>query len=129
MSGEGFMNYIRDIQMWEFSHCTLLELPLDSEQENYVKEFIAGAVFSVVMPTPFATEGRLVAFSEDVLRDCLDLDPCVASTKDFIDFVSGQLILTNSVPLAHRYAGHQFGTWKKQLGDGRAIFLGEYVNR
>lgn len=36
--------------------------------------------------------------------------------------------LSRVIPLSHRYGGHQFGQWAGQLGDGRAVMLGEYVN-
>jgi len=42
--------------------------------------------------------------------------------------VAGSRVLPGSVPMAHRYGGHQFGYWANQLGDGRAILLGEYLN-
>ncbi|CAI8352389.1 MAG: Uncharacterised protein [Flavobacterium sp. SCGC AAA160-P02] len=46
-------------------------------------------------------------------------------SKEFLDFVTGNIVLTNSKPYAMCYAGHQFGRWAGQLGDGRAINLGE----
>uniref|UniRef100_A0A673VLJ8 Selenoprotein O n=1 Tax=Suricata suricatta TaxID=37032 RepID=A0A673VLJ8_SURSU len=64
-----------------------------------------------------------------VLEDILDLDLSVSETDDFIQLVSGEKIVSGSVPLAHRYGGHQFGIWAGQLGDGRAHLLGVYVNR
>merc|ERR1712051_122978 len=36
--------------------------------------------------------------------------------------------IKGSIPISHRYGGYQFGHWARQLGDGRAIMLGEYVN-
>jgi len=59
----------------------------------------------------------------------LDLDLSVSETDDFIQLVSGEKIVSGSIPLAHRYGGHQFGIWAGQLGDGRAHFLGIYMNR
>jgi len=53
----------------------------------------------------------------------------VADTQEFSDWVGGNTVLPGSIPLAHRYGGHQFGYWAAQLGDGRAHLLGEYVNR
>ena len=72
---------------------------------------------------------RLVAISADVLINILDMDPSIAETKEFVDWVSGNLVLDSSIPLAHRYGGYQFGHWAYQLGDGRAISLGEYISR
>ena len=45
-----------------------------------------------------------------------------------LEVFAGNLPLSGSAPLASVYSGHQFGQWAGQLGDGRAIFLGEVVN-
>ena len=52
--------------------------------------------------------------SDEVLTDILDMDPSIASDPDFVDFVSGNKILEGSIPMAHRYGGHQFGLWVSQ---------------
>jgi uncharacterized protein YdiU (UPF0061 family) len=52
--------------------------------------------------------------SEDALVDILDMDPAIADgddAKQFADFVSGNLVLEASIPMSHRYGGHQFGYW------------------
>ena len=49
-------------------------------------------------------------------------------SKEFLNFVTGNSILENSKPYSMCYAGHQFGNWAGQLGDGRAINLGEINN-
>lgn len=49
--------------------------------------------------------------------------------EDFIQCFSGNLVIDGSQPLAMVYAGHQFGTYVPQLGDGRALLLGEIVNQ
>lgn len=59
----------------------------------------------------------------------LDLDLSVSLSEDFILYFSGAKLFPGSVPLAHRYGGHQFGHWAGQLGDGRAHLLGAYKNR
>ncbi|XP_069068448.1 protein adenylyltransferase SelO-like, partial [Pleurodeles waltl] len=102
--------------------------PLDPIQENYVRR-VRACVFSAVTPTPFSSKPNLVAVSEDVLQDILDLDISVAESDEFLEFVSGGKVKPGTLPLAHRYGGHQFGTWAGQLGDGRAHLLGEYTNR
>lgn len=86
-------------------------------------------MFSVVNPTPWKTNPKIVAHSPSVIRDIMDMDPSVVESKDFIDFVAGNSVLPQSVPMAHRYGGHQFGHWAGQLGDGRAHLLGEITNR
>lgn len=50
------------------------------------------------------------------------------NNEPFRDFASGNLIVTNSQPVAAIYAGHQFGHFVPQLGDGRALLLGEIKN-
>lgn len=55
----------------------------------------------------------------------IELDPAELSTDDFVQIFSGNVQLEQSVPLAAVYSGHQFGVWAGQLGDGRAILLGE----
>lgn len=120
---------IRKLEDWSFSDSTLIELPLDTIEENYIRSNVEGAIFSKSLPTPLMIEPKLVAVSEDVLINILDMDPTIADTKEFLEFVSGSRILPSSVPLAHRYGGHQFGVWAEQLGDGRAHILGEYINR
>ena len=49
-------------------------------------------------------------------------------SKEFLDVMTGNSIIENSKPFAMCYAGHQFGNWAGQLGDGRAINLGEIKN-
>ncbi|XP_064632790.1 protein adenylyltransferase SelO-like [Lineus longissimus] len=101
--------------------------PLDSENENYVRQ-VRNAVFSKTDPTPMKTAVKLAGTSADALVDILDLDVEVGRSKDFLEFVSGLLTMPGYSPLAHRYGGHQFGYWAGQLGDGRAIMIGEYKN-
>ena len=79
-----------------------------------------------VRPTPLP-HPRLVAFNPDVAA-LLDLDPAEAGRPEFLAACNGDLILSGSQPLAAIYAGHQFGVWVPELGDGRAILLGEVVN-
>ncbi|KAM6283336.1 protein adenylyltransferase SelO-like isoform 2-T2 [Porphyrio hochstetteri] len=118
-----------DLCAWPLSSESLLDpFPIDVIQENYVRN-VRNCIFSVVYPTPFKSRVRLVAVSKDVLENILDLDISVKGTSDFLQFVSGGKVIFGSVPLAHRYGGHQFGSWAGQLGDGRAHLLGVYTNR
>ena len=53
-----------------------------------------------------------ILYSSDVLRDILDMDPDLMSKDpDFAEWVSGNKVLDGSFPMAHRYGGHQFGSW------------------
>ncbi|XP_038611787.1 protein adenylyltransferase SelO-like isoform X2 [Tachyglossus aculeatus] len=113
---------------WSLSTEKLGILPIDPIEENYVRE-VKHCIFSIVYPTPFQSRVYLAAVSKEVLEDILDLDISISKTDDFIQLVSGGKIVSESVPLAHRYGGHQFGTWAGQLGDGRAHLIGIYTNR
>jgi uncharacterized protein YdiU (UPF0061 family) len=43
--------------------------------------------------------------------------------------IAVQICLLSDLNTSHRYGGHQFGTWAGQLGDGRAVMIGEYLNQ
>ena len=58
----------------------------------------------------------------------LGLDPVVTGSEDFADAMGGNAIVEGMKPYAACYGGHQFGNWAGQLGDGRAITLGEVIN-
>jgi protein adenylyltransferase len=79
-----------------------------------------------VDPTP-VPDPYLVAFNPDAAV-LIDLDPNEAAKPEFVDYFAGNRLLPGSEPIAMRYAGHQFGMWVPQLGDGRAILLGEVRN-
>ncbi len=87
---------------------------------------LPGELFARVRPTPLARPW-LVSFNPDA-AELIDLDPAEAERPDFADFFGGGKLLPGADPLAALYAGHQFGSWVPQLGDGRAILLGEAVN-
>ncbi|XP_058912676.1 protein adenylyltransferase SelO-like isoform X2 [Kogia breviceps] len=117
------------LDFWTLSSENLIAvLPIDPVKENYVRK-VKNCVFSIAFPTPFKSRVHLVAVSKQVLEDILDLDLSVSETDDFIQLVSGKKIVLGSIPLAHRYGGHQFGIWADQLGDGRAHLIGIYMNR
>ena len=73
-------------------------------------------------PTPLP-QTHLIATSPDCLN-LLHISSAFAQTPDFIAVFSGNQIAPNSTPRAAVYSGHQFGVWAGQLGDGRAILLG-----
>ena len=78
-------------------------------------------VSATPLPDPY-----LIAFNPDVAA-LLDLDPGSATTAEFVAVMSGNGRLGAMDPLAAIYAGHQFGVWVPELGDGRAILLGEVL--
>jgi len=82
--------------------------------------------FSRLLPTPLENT-HLISFNADAAR-LLDLDPHEAKRPEFAGYFGGERLLPGSTPLAMLYAGHQFGHYVPQLGDGRAILLGEVKN-
>ena len=87
---------------------------------------VAGAAWSAVMPTPVAAPA-LLAYSAD-LAGILGLAPEWMAGAEAAAVLAGNALLPGMVPLATNYGGHQFGHWAGQLGDGRAILLGEAVD-
>ena len=98
------------------------ELPGDPESGNFRRQ-VLGACYSRVDPTPVAGP-TLVAHSPDV-AEMVGLAPNAAGDDRFPQVFSGNLQLDGMEPYAMCYGGHQFGNWARQLGDGRAISLGE----
>lgn len=84
------------------------------------------SLFEVVDPTPLSNP-YLVAFNPDAAA-LIDLDASAASDPMAPAYLSGAVRLPGAEPVAMLYAGHQFGVWVPQLGDGRAILLGQVQN-
>src|SRR4051812_12810623 len=82
--------------------------------------------FARVAPTS-ATEPKLIKLN-DALAEELALDPAWLASPDGIAMLAGKQIPSEAEPIAMAYAGHQFGQFVPQLGDGRAILLGEVVD-
>jgi uncharacterized protein YdiU (UPF0061 family) len=78
-------------------------------------------------PTPVAAP-RLIRLNTEVARE-LGLDPAALSSAEGVQILAGNRVAADSEPLAQAYAGHQFGSFVPQLGDGRANLLGEVVGR
>jgi protein adenylyltransferase len=83
--------------------------------------------FARVAPTP-VTAPRLIKVNQ-ALAEQLLLDVDWLKSSDGVGFLAGQLVPRGADPIATAYAGHQFGNFVPQLGDGRAILLGEVVDR
>ena len=79
--------------------------------------------YTRLQPTPLP-DPYPVAFNP-AAAELIGLDPAYAGTSDFVEIFSGNRVPRGADPLAAIYAGHQFGTYVPQLGDGRAILLGE----
>src|SRR5256885_6760064 len=83
-------------------------------------------LFARLPPTPVAAP-RLVRLNEALARD-LRLDPDKLASPEGVAVLAGNGVPQLGEPLAMAYAGHQFGAFVPQLGDGRAILLGEVVD-
>ena len=81
--------------------------------------------FARVGPTRVAAP-RLIELNT-ALAEQLGLDPAALASPEGVEMLAGNRVAEGSEPLAQAYAGHQFGGFVPQLGDGRANLLGEVV--
>ena len=107
-----------------FDNAFLRALPGDPEPRNFVRQ-VEGAAWSMVAPTPVAAP-RLLAHSREMAAE-LGFDEADLASPAFAAVFGGNALLPGMQPYATNYGGHQFGHWARQLGDGRAISLGEAV--
>ncbi|MBT4141388.1 MAG: YdiU family protein, partial [Candidatus Latescibacteria bacterium] len=115
-----------DLDALTFDNRFTHELPADPETGNHRRQ-VRDACYSRVNPTPVANPKR-VAYSKEV-AEFLDLTQETCESERFTQVFAGNHILEDMDPFAMCYGGHQFGNWAGQLGDGRAINLGEVVNK
>ena len=108
----------------QFERSFVDTLPADPEVSNRRRQ-VHGAAYSLVTPTPVSSPS-LVAVSREVAAT-LGLAPGELAEPAWVAALSGNGLLPGMVPYAMCYGGHQFGNWAGQLGDGRAITLGELV--
>ncbi|MBI5937775.1 MAG: YdiU family protein [Betaproteobacteria bacterium] len=108
-----------------FDNRFINELPGDPEQGPHRRQ-VHGACWSRVPPTPVA-KPHLLAHSPEVAA-LLGLAEADIDTPAFAEVFGGNRLIAGMDPYAACYGGHQFGNWAGQLGDGRAINLGETVN-
>src|SRR2546427_3994371 len=83
--------------------------------------------FAGVAPTPVAAP-RLIKLNR-ALAVHLGLDPDVLDSPEGAEILAGKSLPDGADPIAMAYAGHQFGQFVPQLGDGRAILLGEVIDK
>ncbi len=107
-----------------FDNAFIRELPGDPVRGGRVRQ-VHGAAWSAVDPAPVAAP-RVLAWSREVAAE-LGLDAGDVASPEFAAVFGGNAILDGMAPWAANYGGHQFGHWAGQLGDGRAISLGEAV--
>ena len=98
-----------------------LHVPFDNSYATLPERF-----FTRMAPTPVAAP-RLVAFNHDLARTLGIVSDGVGDAT-LAELFSGNTTPDGASPLAQVYGGHQFGHWNPQLGDGRALLLGEVKN-
>lgn len=108
-----------------FDNRFVRELPGDPSTVRTSRQVLR-ACYSRVAPVPVQAP-RLVAHSREVAA-MLGLSAHAHEDPDFARVFAGNALATGMEPYAACYGGHQFGNWAGQLGDGRAIALGEAVH-
>jgi uncharacterized protein YdiU (UPF0061 family) len=109
-----------------FDNKFVREMPADPETDNHRRQVLE-ACYSFVTPRK-ASAPKLVAYSKEMAQ-ALDLSTSDCESEQFTQVFVGNEVLPDMAPHAQCYGGHQFGNWAGQLGDGRAINLGEVINQ
>jgi serine/tyrosine/threonine adenylyltransferase len=104
------------------SGLTRMPISFDNSYARLPERFFAPAT-PLQSPSP-----TLIQVNEQLARE-LGIDAAWLGSPGGLDMLSGRVIADGSEPIAQAYAGHQFGNFVPQLGDGRAILLGEVVDR
>jgi len=115
-----------NLQSLKFDNRFSNELPADPELSNQRRQ-VNSACYSFVSPAQVSAP-QIVSSSRET-ASILGLTTQDIESKQFLDVFSGNALLDGMQPYAMCYGGHQFGNWAGQLGDGRAINLGEVVNQ
>ncbi len=99
----------------------MMKIPFDNSYTRLPDDF-----YTKTSPTPVENP-QLIAFNQSLADELgLEVDP---QEHDLAAVFSGNEIPDGAQPIAMAYAGHQFGGFSHQLGDGRAILLGEVIGR
>ncbi len=113
---------MRRVEALEFTTRVVDELEPDPDTRPEPRA-VPGASYSLVMPTPVRAP-ELLAWSH-AMGERLGLSAPPSGPGPAAEILAGNRVLDGMRPYASRYGGHQFGHWAGQLGDGRAIALGE----
>jgi uncharacterized protein YdiU (UPF0061 family) len=112
----------KKLEELEFDNRFVDQLPADPDLSNQQRQ-VSGAAYSRVLPTKVRQPNLIHASSE--VAELIGLDSSELAKDSFADVFAGNKLLDGMDPFAMCYGGHQFGHWAGQLGDGRAINLGE----
>ena len=107
-----------------FDNAFLRALPGDPEKRIFPRQ-VQAALWSEVEPTPVEAP-RLLAHSREMAAE-LGFSEADVASPEFARVFGGNALLPGMQSFASNYGGHQFGHWAGQLGDGRAISLGEAI--
>jgi serine/tyrosine/threonine adenylyltransferase len=113
------------VRALHFDNAFIRDLPGDPDTTIRPRQ-VVGALWSPVLPTPVSAP-RLLAWSPECAA-LVGLDAESVTDARFVRAMAGNELLEGMRPFAVNYGGHQFGNWAGQLGDGRAISLGEVLN-
>jgi uncharacterized protein YdiU (UPF0061 family) len=97
-----------------------MSVPFDN---SYVQ--LPDYFYSRQLPQPVSRPGLIRV--NNSLATLLGIDPAWLASEEGIATIAGNHIPDGADPIASVYAGHQFGSWNPQLGDGRAVLLGEVI--
>ena len=113
-----------DLDALRFENAFVAALPADPVLVNRPRQ-VQNACYTRVDPTP-VSRPRLLAWSDET-AEMLGLARPATPDGLAAEVLGGNRLLPGMQPYAARYGGHQFGHWAGQLGDGRAITLGEVI--
>ncbi len=99
---------------------SLDDIPFDNSYARLPERF-----YHRVSPTPLS-RAQLVSCNHQLAKE-MGLDPCTIDPQLLAGLMTGNIALNGSEPLAMKYAGHQFGQYNPDLGDGRGLLLGETI--
>lgn len=97
---------------------SLSQIPFDNSYARLPEHF-----YHKVKPAPLPN-GQLVSSNSELAQQ-IGLDPCSIDPQLLADLMTGQTEFSGATPLAMKYAGHQFGQYNPDLGDGRGLLIGE----
>ena len=118
------MSGLVDLCDLNFDNSFVRELPADPVLTT-CRAQVRNACYTRVEPTPVPAP-QLLAWSDEV-GELLGIARPDSPAGPVAEVLAGNRVLPGMQPYAARYGGHQFGHWAGQLGDGRAITLGEVV--
>jgi uncharacterized protein YdiU (UPF0061 family) len=101
------------------------ELPADSIESNETRQ-VFEAAYSYI--NPVKPKNQCLIHVSNEVSESLGISEEETKSNEFLNIFTGNKVLENSKPYAMAYAGHQFGNWAGQLGDGRAITLFEAIH-